>query len=153
MFVPLQGQTGNFAGHTLVIPCTAVGLSPHIAMDLYFLNEGAVKIGYFDSLEIKPACSNDILTLQGEQPGKISMPAEFWQAGKMTFLAVRTGVVNLHNFCKEVVTFAQEKGFSNVVILTATISPVQRDRNSNRLIPNIYAYQNNYFFKSRSNYC
>ena len=39
-------------------------------------------------------------------------------------------------------------GFSNVIILSGTMSPVARGRQSNREIPELYAYVNNYLHKS-----
>lgn len=43
--------------------------------------------------------------------------------------------------------FIQETGFRNVQILTSTLSPVKRDRNSNREIPELFCYVNDFLHK------
>lgn len=54
---------------------------------------------------------------------------------KLTFLVLRSGVLSgqMRKFGDELCAFIKNGGFSNVVILTSTISPVSRERNTNRL--------------------
>lgn len=114
-------------------------MSPFIALDLYILNEGMIKIGYYKSDYITPGVSNDGLSLTEDQ-GMLTLPAEIYvsppgAAHKMTFIMLRSGVLSgkTGKFGDELVAFIKASGFSNVVVLTSTGSPVQRERNSNRL--------------------
>ena len=54
----------------------------------------------------------------------------------------------LGQFAEELVNFTVAQGFANVVVLTSTISPVKRGRNTNGDIPEIYAYVNNFLQKT-----
>lgn len=66
MFVPVNGSTGpkpEFSGSTLVIPCHSAGMSPFIGLDLFILNEGMQKAGYYKSDYIAPGVSNDGLSI------------------------------------------------------------------------------------------
>ena len=76
------------------------------------------------------------------------MPAEFWysQSYKMTFLMIRSDHTdgNLRNFINELVAFIMKIKFSSVFVLTATTSPISRERDSNSLVPEIFAYCNNF---------
>lgn len=156
MFVPEFGTSldaqavhSMFKDSTLIIPCTSVGLSPYIAMDLFALNDGAKRVGFYDSEYINPTCPNDVLRLQGQAPGQISMPAEIWQSpdNKLTFLGIKSSVSEMRPFCDEVIAFTKEYQFKEVMVLTSTVSPVRRGRESNRQIPELYAYLNNFAFK------
>ena len=79
------------------------------------------------------------------------MPIEFWLTadGKKTFLVVRSAVIGgqMRNFSEQLRDFVSSHGFSDVAILTATMSPVKRERESNRQIPEVFAYCNNYLYK------
>lgn len=79
MFVPLHGSTivPDFKGTTLVIPCHSAGLSSFIALDLYILNEGMTKVGYYKSNNIAPGVSNDGLSVAGEE-GSLILPCEVY---------------------------------------------------------------------------
>ena len=71
----------------------------------------------------------------------------------MTFLMVRTGPTGgMRKFADELVAFIMATDFAKVVLLTATMSPVSRERDSNRLIPEVFAYCNNFMFKSNKAY-
>ena len=51
-FVPCFGSTfdtGKFKNTTLVIPTHSVGMSPHIGLELYILNESMPKAGFLKS--------------------------------------------------------------------------------------------------------
>merc|ERR1712146_392087 len=48
--------------------------------------------------------------------------------------------------------FVQKNGFKAVTVLTATVSPVKRERESNRQLPEIFAYANNFLFKQDGDY-
>jgi predicted ATP-grasp superfamily ATP-dependent carboligase len=76
-----------------VIPCHSAGLSPFIALDLFILNEGMEKIGYYKSNYIAMGLSNDGLSVN-EGEGNIILPAEVYHsaARKLTFLIIRSGV-------------------------------------------------------------
>jgi predicted ATP-grasp superfamily ATP-dependent carboligase len=140
-FVPVFGSSvkPEFAGSTLVIPCHSAGMSPFIGLDLYILNEGMQKVGYYKSDFIAPGVSNDGLSVVADQ-GVLTLPAELYvsgpgQANKLTFLVLRSGILSgqMRKFGDELVSWINSNGFSNVIVLTSTISPVQRERNTNRL--------------------
>ena len=64
------------------------------------------------------------------------MPCEIFHSAekKLTFLMMRSGPCpgKMRQFCDELCAFVKKSGFSNVVVLTATMSPVKRERESNR---------------------
>ena len=137
-------------GTNLVIGSHGVGLSPHIAMDLFILNNGMERLGFYKSDLINAVVVNDILTPAGGTPGQISMPAEFWisKEHNVTFLLVRSSVKgDMRTFTDELVAFVNSVGFAGVSILTATMSPIKRERDSNRQIPEVFAYLNNFNYK------
>ena len=153
MFVPVFGlqvdSTKCFQGSTLVIPCTSVGMTAHIATDIFVLNENATRLGFYDSDFVNAAIVNDGLTLAGQPTGQISMPAEFWQSAdrKTTILSMKTSVTEMRGFSDELIAFTKQHGFANVVILTSTMSPVGRSRSSNRQLPELFGYINNFHYK------
>lgn len=57
----------------------------------------------------------------------------------------------MREFGAALASFITEVGFKQVTVLTSTISPVKRDRESNREIPEIYAYVNNFLYKQYAN--
>lgn len=149
MFVSVHGtnfDVSQFKDTSLVMPCHSAGLSPFIGLDLYLLNEGMTKVGYFKSENIVAGVSNDGLSLTPEE-GNLILPAEVYFSAeqKMTFLIIRSGVHSgkMRAFGDELSNFIKSNQFSNVVVLTSTMSPVQRERNTNRLIPEIFAYVSN----------
>lgn len=135
MFVPTFGSTRpkpDFTGSTLVIPCHSAGMSPFIGLDLYVLNEGMIKVGYYKSDYIAPGVSNDGLSIHSEE-GNLTMPAEIFVQppgslipNKLTFMVLRSGVLSgqMRKFGDELTNFVKSNGFSNVIILTSTLSPV-----------------------------
>ena len=130
MFVPEFGKQVDasvFKGTTLVIPSQSIGMSPFIGMDLFILNKGMERVGFYKSDYIAPVIANDLLQTPGTEAGQISMPAEFWVSKErnMTFLMVRSGPVGgMRNLCDELVAFIEKADFSNVAILTSTMSPI-----------------------------
>jgi len=94
---------------------------------------------------------NDVLTTVDGQLGVMSMPVEFWLTadGKSTYMVVRSGVIGGHmrHFAQELREFVLSHGFSSVALITATGSPVKRERDSNRQIPEVFAYCNNFLEK------
>jgi hypothetical protein len=52
----------------------------------------------------------------------------------------------MRRFTDELNGFIKQHGFANVVILSSTMSMVQRERHTNRKIPEVFAYLNNYFY-------
>jgi hypothetical protein len=58
----------------------------------------------------------------------------------------------MRKFGDELTHFISTNGFSNVVVLSSTMSPVQRERNTNRLIPEIFGYVSNAIFKENPKY-
>lgn len=55
-------------------------------------------------------------------------------------------------FCDELIEFVKTTGFANVSILTASMSPIKRERESNRQIPEVFAYLNNCLNKAEPAY-
>lgn len=83
------------------------------------------------------------------------MPAEFWFSKQynLTFFVCRSGVKGgMRPFTDELIEFIKQIGFANVAILTSTISPIKRERESNRQIPDVFAYLNNYMYKGNMNF-
>ncbi len=91
-----------------MIPCHSAGLSPFIGLDLFILNEGMEKIGYYKSEYIAAGVSNDGLSIN-EGEGQLILPAEVYysDAQKLTFLIIRSGVYSGKNrlFGKELLAF------------------------------------------------
>jgi len=83
----------DLSGSTLVIPCQSAGLSSNIGVDMYIINEGLEKIGYFKSEYIAAGLSNDGLSVT-ENEGSLTLPAEVYynHAKKVTALVIRSGV-------------------------------------------------------------
>lgn len=104
-------------------------------MDLYILNEGMIKLGYFQSNNVVPGLSNDGLSLEDNE-GKLILPIEIYQSPdrKLTFFMMRSSTAHgkTRKFGKELGGWIKDNGFSNTVILSATMSPVKRERESNR---------------------
>ena len=102
---------------------------------MYIINEGLEKIGYYKSEYIAAGLSNDGLSVI-ENQGNLTLPAEVYHnnAKKVTALVIRSGVYEGKSrlFGKELTEFIRRSGFSRVVVLTATLSPVSRERDSNR---------------------
>jgi len=84
------------------------------------------------------------------------MPCELYITTdrKATFLMIRSGPCTgkMRQFGQELAKFIQESGFTNVIILSSTTSPVSRERESNRQIPEVFAYVNNYIIKTNPKY-
>jgi hypothetical protein len=101
----------NLSGSTLVIPCHSAGMSPFIGLDLFILNEGLVKIGYYKSENIAPGLSNDGLSLVEGGEGSLTLPAEVYHSAerKLTFLIIRSGVSSGKQrlFGKELIQFVK----------------------------------------------
>ena len=156
MFVPVFGKQVDasvFKGTTLVLPSQSIGLSPFIGMDLFILNSDMERVGFYKSEYIAAALVNDIVQLADEESGKITMPAEFYVSKEhnLTFLMVRSGPVGgMRKFCDELVAFIEQVEFTNVAIITSTMSPVARERESSRQIPEVFAYCNNFLYKSNT---
>lgn len=152
-FVPVFGtgfDVSKLKGTTLVIPTLSAGMSANIAVELYILNEGMTKAGYLKSEYISPLVSNDQLTVQGAAPGQIVMPCEIFVSadGQYTFILMRSGIVGgrMWPFGFAFAAFVAQCQFRDVTILAGTMSPVRRGRESNREIPEIYAYVNNHLY-------
>jgi predicted ATP-grasp superfamily ATP-dependent carboligase len=130
-------------------------MGPFLGMDLFILNKGMERIGFYKSDYISPVIVNDLLTLDAQQSGKITLPAEFWfsKDHNMTFLMVRSGPTGgMRNFCDELVSFINEVDFTSVAILTSTMNPLMRERQSSAQIPEVFAYANNFLFKANSKF-
>ena len=84
-------------------------------------------------------------------PGTISMPCEIYQTAdaKKTFMVLRGGVCQgkMFQFGQAMNKFCEDSKFSNIAILTSTVSIVKRHRESNRDLPEIFAYVNNFLHK------
>eukprot|EP00347_Sterkiella_histriomuscorum_P006500 403352530 len=116
------------------------------------------KVGYFKSVNIAPAISNDGLNTSEQQQGTLVLPAEVYHSEerKLTILYVRSGVIEgcMRRYGDELTALVKREGFASGTILTSTLSPIHRERDSNRLqhniqIPEIFAYVNNYIFKQK----
>ena len=94
-----------------------------------------MKLGYFKSNNVVPGLSNDGLSLNDNE-GKLILPIEIYQSPdkKVTFFLMRSGVAHgkMRKFGDELAKFIKDNQFSNTVILSATMSPVKRERESNR---------------------
>lgn len=94
-----------------------------------------VKLGYFKSNNVVPGISNDGLSINDNE-GKLILPVEIYQSPdrKVTFLVMRSSPAHgkMRKFGNELSKFIKESGFSQTVILSATMSPVKRERESNR---------------------
>ena len=150
-FVPVFGSPhvlADMRGTTLVYPCSSAGMSPMIGTDLYILNEGATKIGYLTSEFISPAVLNDQQTVAGGGLGALTMPCELYLSAdkKYTILQMRSGICGgkMKQFGLQFGLFVAMAGFTNIIVLSSTASPVKRGRESNRDFPEIYAYVNNH---------
>lgn len=138
-----------------MLPSQCVGLSAYIGMELFILNNSMQRVGFYKSDYVAPVVINDCMTLAGGAQGQVSMPAEIWYSEQynMTFLMIRSGPTGgMRKFADELVAFIMATDFAKVVLLTATMSPVSRERDSNRLIPEVFAYCNNFMFKSNKAY-
>ncbi len=94
-----------------MIPCHSAGLSPFIGLDLFILNEGMEKAGYYKSEYIASGLSNDGLSLNDGE-GNLILPAEIYHSNekKLTFLIIRSGVYSGKNrlFGKELKSFVEK---------------------------------------------
>ena len=83
------------------------------------------------------------------------MPVTLWRSpnSNYTFLVMRTGVTggNMRKLGAALTKFIEDVGFKQVFLLTSTMSPVRRDRGSNRDIPQVWAYVNNVLYKKHIN--
>ena len=158
MFVPVHGtqfDESRFRGSTLVLPSQCIGLSAYIGMELFILNTSMERVGFYKSDYVSPIVVNDNMTLPGQPLGQVQMPAEVYFSAEhnMTFLMIRSGPTGgMRRFADELVAFIMSTDFAKVVILTATGSPVSRERDSNRHIPEVFAYCNNFMFRGNRDY-
>lgn len=158
MFVPIHGtefDATRLRNTTMVLPSQCAGLSSHIGMELFILNNNMQRVGFYKTDFLAPVVMNDNMTLAGQPMGQISMPAEIWfsEERAMTFLMVRTGPCGgMRKFADELVAFIMSTDFARVTLLTATTSPVSRERDSNRQLPEVFAYCNNFMYKNNRNY-
>ena len=71
-FVPLHGtsfEASTLRGSTLVLPSQCAGLSAHIGMELFALNAGMERVGFYKTDFLAPVIMNDPLTLAGQAMG------------------------------------------------------------------------------------
>jgi hypothetical protein len=96
-----------------VIPSVSVGFSAHIGLDLFILNEGMVKVGYFKSTALSVGVSNDGLTPLGDPEGQLILPCEIYHSAekKLTFLILRGGASKFWQFGEELGKFIKDNGF------------------------------------------
>jgi len=77
----------------------------------------------------------------------MQMPVEVYVSKdkRYTFFIFRSGIVGgkMLEFGQVFVSFVASLGFSDVKILTATVSPTKRERESNRQVPEVFGYVNN----------
>ena len=93
------------------------------------------KVGYYNSKYVAPGVSNDGLSVNPDE-GNLILPVEIYHSAerKLTFFVMRSGVLHgmMRKFGDELSNFITTSGFSNIVILTATMNPVRKERESNR---------------------
>lgn len=153
-FVPLPGQDKpDFKDNLLVFPTHGAGLSAFIACDLLILNDPNMKkLGYYRSEFMAPGVSNDGLTVGAQQAGTLIMPCEIYQnaGSKLTLFVLRGGPASGKSwkFKDELVAWVKQEQFREVSILSATINPIRRERESNRLIPRVFGYLGTKQFKA-----
>lgn len=138
-FVKVFGSNNDLSGckgSTLVLPTTSAGGSALIGVDLYILNGGCTKLGYLKSEFISPMVINDTLTVSGAPTGQVQMPCEIYLSNdkKYTFIVLRGGICpgKMKEFGIAFGLFLFPLGFTDIKILTATVSPLKRERESNR---------------------
>lgn len=66
------------SGTSLVVSSYGAGLSPHIGLDLFVLNQKVTRLGFYLSDYLGAIVANDLLNTHQEPQGTITMPAEFW---------------------------------------------------------------------------
>mmetsp|Transcript_4166 Transcript_4166/g.7059 ORF Transcript_4166/g.7059 Transcript_4166/m.7059 type:complete len:131 (-) Transcript_4166:434-826(-) len=128
----------------------SAGMSPTICTDLMVLNDKMTKVGYVKHEYISPVVQCDALAVEGQQSGQLQMPCVIYlsQDKRYTFFVLRSSITsgNMRKFGEALGQFILENKFSKVLVLSSTISPVKRDRESNREIPEVYAYVNNFAY-------
>jgi len=84
---------------------------------------------------LSPGVSNDGLSVNDNE-GSLILPCEIYFSAekKLTFFLMRSGASHGKSrlFGEELASFIKTNGFSNVILLSATLSPVKRERESNR---------------------
>ena len=79
------------------------------------------------------------------------MPVEVFVSldKRYTFIIFRSGIVGgkMIEFGQDFTSFVGSLGFTDIKILTATVSPIKRERESNRQVPEIFAYVNNALYQ------
>ena len=133
----LSGLKEQLKGSKLVIPTHSAGLSACIAVDLFILNQPeTVKIGYYKSKYIASGVSNDGLTPEGAELGGLILPCElfFNPKHKMLFFVLRSSVFDgkMRLFTDELVKFIKEHSLQQVLILSSTLNPIRKERETNR---------------------
>jgi predicted ATP-grasp superfamily ATP-dependent carboligase len=92
-------------------------------------------LGYFKSECISAGLSNDGLSLT-ENQGALTLPAEVYYAkdNNYVFLIIRSGVYSgkERQFGEELKNFIKTSGIERVVVLSSTMSPVMRERDTNK---------------------
>ena len=75
------------------------------------------------------------------------MPCELYISGdaKYSFFVLRSSICSgmIRDFGDALVKIIKEKEIKSVTVLTSTMSPVKRERESNRDFPEIFAYVTN----------
>ena len=94
---------------------------------------------------MSPMVTNDLLSVGGPS-GKVVMPCEIYNDAKYTFVMMRSGIAHgqMLPFGVAFGKWVKESGFKDVIILSATVSPVKRERESNRELPELFAYGNTF---------
>lgn len=118
MFVPVFNSgfdAARFKNSTLVLPSQCAGLSAHIGMELFILNNNMERAGFYKSDFVAPVVVNDNMTMAGQVMGQMQMPAELWFSAEhnMTFLMIRSGPTGgMRKFADELVAFIMATEFS-----------------------------------------
>jgi hypothetical protein len=77
MFIKDEGFGSEpiFEGHSLVLPSLSTGSSPILGTDLFLVNQGYKRAGFFYSKYISPIVGADILALENPNHG-VSLSCE-----------------------------------------------------------------------------
>lgn len=85
-------------------------MSSLIGLDLYILNEGMTKVGYFKSDNVVPGVSNDGLSVNGNE-GNLILPVEIYHSKEknLTFFLMRSVVHHgkMRVFSDELINFVK----------------------------------------------
>ena len=135
MFISAKGASeANFEGHALVIPSLSVGQGPVLGTDLWLLNQGYSKAGFFYSKHVASFAGDEMITT--ENPSHfVTLSSEVWTHAehKLTFLVIRSGIGGGRSrlFLEELKKWREEAKFTKILLAASTFNPIRKIRASN----------------------